>query len=81
MFVYLSKKISVPNGVPLESLSWNQSDGFIAIGGEDGILKVLKLEEPRDTKGRHQFISIPFYNYFYRKSYQRAVCSVKSGYE
>lgn len=52
MFVYLSKKISVPNGVPLETLSWNNSDGFIAIGGDDGILKVLKLEEPKNTKGK-----------------------------
>ena len=50
MFVYLSKKISVPNGVPLETLSWNNLDGFIAIGGDDGTLKVLKLEEPKNTK-------------------------------
>ena len=50
MFVYLSKKISVPNGVPLSSLSWNQTDDFIGIGGENGMLKVLKLERPDDTK-------------------------------
>ena len=48
--MYLSKKISVPNGVPLETLSWNNLDGFIAIGGDDGTLKVLKLEEPKNTK-------------------------------
>ena len=50
MFIYLSKKISVPNGVPLESLSWNNTDGFIAIGGNEGILKVLKLEQPKETR-------------------------------
>ena len=32
MFVYLSKKISVPNGVPLSTLCWNQIDDFIGIG-------------------------------------------------
>jgi len=41
MFVYLSKKISVPNGIPLTNLSWNRTDDFIGIGGEKGMLKVL----------------------------------------
>ena len=50
MFVYLSKKISVPNGIPIGSLSWNTTDGFIGIGGDKGMLKVLKLERPDDTK-------------------------------
>lgn len=50
MFVYLSKKISVPNGIAISSLSWNTTDGFIGIGGEKGMLKVLKLERPEDTK-------------------------------
>ena len=46
MFVYLSKKIAIPNGVKLSSLSWNGQQGWIACGGEGGLLKVLKLENP-----------------------------------
>jgi WD repeat-containing protein 35 len=44
MFIYLSKKIAIPNGVKLCSLGWNTSEGWIACGGENGLLKVLKLE-------------------------------------
>ncbi|RKO87327.1 WD40-repeat-containing domain protein, partial [Blyttiomyces helicus] len=56
MFIYLSKKklihslrhpscqIAIPNGVKLRSVAWNNDQGWIACGGEDGLLKVLKLE-------------------------------------
>ena len=44
MFTYLSKKIAIPNGVQLRSLSWNPEHGWIACGGDEGLLKVLKLE-------------------------------------
>ncbi|KAI0210975.1 WD repeat-containing protein 35 [Lamellibrachia satsuma] len=44
MFIYLSKKIAIPNGTVLRCLSWNHQQGFIACGGEDGLLKVLKLD-------------------------------------
>lgn len=44
MLVYLSKKIAIPNDALLASLSWHQTQGYIACGGEDGLLKVLKLE-------------------------------------
>ena len=44
MFIYLSKKIAIPNGVKLKSLNWNTEQGWIACGGEHGLLKVLKLE-------------------------------------
>ncbi|XP_012508519.1 PREDICTED: WD repeat-containing protein 35 [Propithecus coquereli] len=44
MFFYLSKKIAIPNNVKLKCVSWNKDQGFIACGGEDGLLKVLKLE-------------------------------------
>lgn len=48
MFFYLSKKISIPNNVKLKCISWNKDQGFIACGGEDGLLKVLKLETQTD---------------------------------
>jgi hypothetical protein len=44
MLVYLSKKIAIPNQVKLHCISWNRDQGWIACGGEDGLLKVLKLE-------------------------------------
>ena len=41
MFIYLSKKIAIPNGVKLKSLSWNGVNGWIVCGGENGLLKVV----------------------------------------
>eukprot|EP00759_Apiculatamorpha_spiralis_P026415 PhF_6_TR29362/c0_g1_i1/m.43202/K19674/WDR35, IFT121; WD repeat-containing protein 35 len=46
MFVYLSKKIAIPNNVKLRCIAWNSDQGWIACGGETGLLKVLKLEAP-----------------------------------
>ena len=43
MFVYLSKKIAMPNGVELKSLSWSTVNGSIVCGGQNGLLKVIKL--------------------------------------
>ena len=37
-------KIAIPNNVRLRCLAWNREHGYIACGGEDGLLKVLKLE-------------------------------------
>eukprot|EP00636_Phaeomonas_parva_P014345 CAMPEP_0118874250 /NCGR_PEP_ID=MMETSP1163-20130328/15770_1 /TAXON_ID=124430 /ORGANISM="Phaeomonas parva, Strain CCMP2877" /LENGTH=48 /DNA_ID= /DNA_START= /DNA_END= /DNA_ORIENTATION= len=44
MYIYLSKKIAIPNGTALHSLSWNADQGWIACGGDNGLLKVLKLD-------------------------------------
>lgn len=54
MFIYLSKKIAIPNNVRLRCLAWNREQGYIACGGEDGLLKVLKLEiqQGKDAKVR-----------------------------
>jgi len=46
MLVYLSKKIAIPNNVRLNCISWNRDQGWIATGGDGGLLKVLKLETP-----------------------------------
>ncbi|XP_028927850.1 WD repeat-containing protein 35 isoform X2 [Ornithorhynchus anatinus] len=48
MFIYLSKKIAIPNNIRLRCISWNRDQGFIACGGDDGLLKVLKLETQTD---------------------------------
>ncbi|XP_039604109.1 WD repeat-containing protein 35 isoform X1 [Polypterus senegalus] len=48
MFIYLSKKIAIPNIARLRCISWNKEQGFIACGGDDGLLKVLKQETHTD---------------------------------
>ncbi|TKS86180.1 WD repeat-containing protein 35 [Collichthys lucidus] len=48
MFIYLSKKIAIPNNICLKCVSWNKDQGFIACGGDDGLLRVLKLETQTD---------------------------------
>ncbi|KAK7794863.1 hypothetical protein R5R35_002889 [Gryllus longicercus] len=50
MFIYLSKKIAIPNNTKLNCLAWNKEQGYIACGGDDGLLKVLKLESGKDGK-------------------------------
>ncbi|XP_022212220.2 WD repeat-containing protein 35 isoform X1 [Drosophila obscura] len=45
MFVYLSKKIAIPNNVKLNCIAWNKEEGYIAVAGSEGLLKVLKLDQ------------------------------------
>ncbi|CAH2066689.1 unnamed protein product, partial [Iphiclides podalirius] len=40
----MSKKIAIPKQSNVTCISWNHASGYIAVGGEDGMLKVLKLE-------------------------------------
>ena len=49
---YNPPQIAIPNEIPLTTLSWHRTRGWIACGGEDGVLKVLKLEpqQGKDTK-------------------------------
>jgi WD repeat-containing protein 35 len=54
MFVYLSKKIAIPNGAELRSLAWNSEQGWIACGGTNGLLKVVKLEGKATGDGAAQ---------------------------
>lgn len=37
-------QIAIPGNVRLRCISWSKDQGFIACGGEDGLLKVLQLE-------------------------------------
>uniref|UniRef100_H3CMI1 WD repeat-containing protein 35 n=1 Tax=Tetraodon nigroviridis TaxID=99883 RepID=H3CMI1_TETNG len=48
MFIYLSKKIAIPNNIHLKCVSWSRDQGFISCGGDDGLLRVLKLETQTD---------------------------------
>ncbi|CAG9759523.1 unnamed protein product [Ceutorhynchus assimilis] len=49
MFLYLSKKIAIPNNTKIHCLDWNKRDGYIAVGGDNGLLKVLKLDSGNDN--------------------------------
>ncbi|VEL19727.1 unnamed protein product [Protopolystoma xenopodis] len=42
--------ISIPNNKKLNSIAWSKEDGFIACGGDEGLLKVFKLDVQRDSK-------------------------------
>lgn len=59
MFVYLSKKIAIPNNFRLNCISWNQKQGFIAVGGEDGLLKVLRVDaNTAPTTGKSRGLAV-----------------------
>lgn len=47
MFAYLSKKIGIPNNTRVECIAWSTEQGWIACGGEKGLLKILKLEDQK----------------------------------
>lgn len=42
----------MPNGLKVSSLSWNSEQGWLACGGETGLLKVLKLEPRAPNEGK-----------------------------
>ncbi len=43
-------QIAIPNNTKLKCIGWNRDQGYIACGGDDGLLKVLKLEAGKDGK-------------------------------
>uniref|UniRef100_A0A6A7G3L3 WD repeat-containing protein 35 n=4 Tax=Hirondellea gigas TaxID=1518452 RepID=A0A6A7G3L3_9CRUS len=59
MFIYLSKKIAIPNNVRLRCVGWNKDQGYIACGGDDGLLKVLKLEATPSKDGKASGLAAP----------------------
>lgn len=50
MFIFLHKKISMPNQTPICSVAWNSEQGWIACGGANGLLKVLKLDTDTENQ-------------------------------
>ncbi|OAE19425.1 hypothetical protein AXG93_4273s1210 [Marchantia polymorpha subsp. ruderalis] len=59
MFLYLSKKISMPNGTKLKALAWNSQQGWLACGGEQGLLKVLMLDTGSAIEENKQRSTMP----------------------
>jgi WD repeat-containing protein 35 len=52
-FFLFIEQIAIPNNTKLRCVSWNKDQGYIACGGEDGLLKVLKLETQTGLKVLH----------------------------
>jgi len=50
MFAFLAKKIALPKNPLVFAVSWNHSDGCICLGGENGLLKILKMAEYKQGK-------------------------------
>jgi WD repeat-containing protein 35 len=51
-----SKKIAIPNGVRLRCIAWDREQGWIACGGDGGLLKVwarLRLAGAAMSPGHH----------------------------
>lgn len=44
-------QIGMPNGTNLNVIGWNQEKGYIACGGDQGLLKVLKLDTGKGQGG------------------------------
>ncbi|XP_013413466.1 WD repeat-containing protein 35-like [Lingula anatina] len=59
MFIYLSKKIAIPNNTTLRCVAWNREQGYIACGGENGLLKVLKLETATGKDAKVKGLAAP----------------------
>jgi len=51
MFAYLSKKIAMPHNTRVEKVAWSVEDGLLAVGGEKGLLKVIKFEDKKPILG------------------------------
>ncbi|XP_025414871.1 WD repeat-containing protein 35 isoform X2 [Sipha flava] len=52
MLIYLSKKIAIPNNTKINCLEWNSSQDCIAVGGDDGLLKILKIDSGNSADGK-----------------------------
>ena len=52
-------QIAIPNDVPLRCVAWHGTRGYIACGGVDGMLKVLKLEPQEDAEGQLKGLAAP----------------------
>ncbi len=52
-------QIAIPNDIQLTSLAWHSVKGWIACGGEDGLLKVLKLEVQQTKENKFKGLAAP----------------------
>ncbi|KAI1284858.1 WD repeat-containing protein 35 [Halotydeus destructor] len=57
MFIYTSKKIAVPNSQKVKCVAWSHEHGFIACGGDNGLLKVIKLDSTSSDGGHKSLVA------------------------
>lgn len=55
MLIYLSKKIAIANQ-KVKTVCWSTNHGFIACGAENGLLKVLKLD---NSESKYSNLNLP----------------------
>ena len=55
----LSKKIAMPNNAHLHCLSWNPEHGWLAVGCDEGLLKVLRFETPTSAESSARGVAAP----------------------
>jgi hypothetical protein len=54
MFVYLNRKITMPaakdnSEITVESVGWHSTRGMLCVGGDKGLVKILKLDDSHKT--------------------------------
>ncbi len=58
-WLFFAFQIAIPNNTKLRCVSWNKEQGYIACGGEDGLLKVLKLETQTGKDAKVKGLAAP----------------------
>lgn len=69
-------QIAIPNNIHLKCVSWNKEQGFIACGGDDGLLRVLKLETQSGNVTPIRYVLCWGYFCFAEVQIQVHVCEV-----
>ena len=54
MFTFLSKKLVISQNADVHSMSWHSMTDQLAIGGDNGMLKILKVEDAHDPQNEQQ---------------------------
>lgn len=49
-YPYIPTQIAIPNNVKLNCIAWNKEEGYIAVAGTEGLLKVLKLDQGKSCQ-------------------------------
>nr|CCC90607.1 unnamed protein product [Trypanosoma congolense IL3000] len=77
MHLYLAKRVAIPSTTAVTSIAWNEEQGWLAVGGKGGLLKVLKIDGGgtqrgglamnQTLEGHEMDISVVAWNHQYRK--------------
>ncbi|RHW72332.1 putative intraflagellar transport protein D4 [Trypanosoma brucei equiperdum] len=77
MHLYLTKRVAIPSTVAVTAVAWNEEQGWLAVGGKGGLLKVLKIDGGgsqrgglamnQTLEGHETDVSVVAWNHQYRK--------------